>query len=212
MKNKMKIAYMALLALIIWFALGLQFYISTERYLALGWSFIGSIIFILSYFTIQTNILVAVSLTAVLLKPQSAWGRFFSRISVITAVTVYIVIVGLVYTLILKGTAKLEGLFILADNLLHTISPILFVLFWLIFVTKENIKWNQILLWAIFPFSYLIYSLIRGCITGDYPYPFIDAAKIGYKHVAINSAFVLLAFVAISAAFISISRLLKKEQ
>ncbi len=79
MKNKMKIAYMALLALLVWFSICLQFYISTEQYLAQGRTFGGAIVQILSYFTIQNNILVALSLTLILLTPTSAWGVFFQR-------------------------------------------------------------------------------------------------------------------------------------
>lgn len=211
MKNKMRLAYLTLAAIIAWFGLGLQFYISTERYLAEGRTFGGAIIQILSYFTIQINLLAALALTVILITLTSSWGKFFSRISVLTAIAVYISIVGLIYALILKGIWQPQGLFKLADSLLHTVNPIIFIVFWLIFVPKEIIAWKQITLWAIFPFLYLIYSLIRGSITGDYPYGFIDASKISYGQVAINSILVLIAFLAISACFISISRLLKKD-
>jgi hypothetical protein len=210
MKSKMKTACIALLAIIVWFGLVLQFYISTERFLTQGHSVAWAIVQILSFYTIQTNLLIAVALASILLAPASNWGRFFSRVSVLTAIAVYISIVGLVFEFILKGLAKLEGLFILTDFLLHTVSPILFVLFWLIFVPKEIIKWKQILPWAIFPLLYLVYSLIRGAITGLYPYHFINAANIGYKQVAINSFFVLLVFLILSTVFIAISRALNK--
>jgi hypothetical protein len=212
MKNKIKTVYMAVLAIIVWFGLILQFYISTEKYVAEGRSFFGAIIQIISYFTIETNLLIAIALTAILLAPRSSWGKFFSRISVLAAINVYILIVGIVYASVLKGIWKLEGLFKLTDTLLHTISPVLFVLFWLFFVPKGHIKWNQIFLWAIFPLAYLGYSLIRGPISGDYPYPFINADKLGYGQVAINSVFVLLAFLAISACLIFISKLFKKTE
>lgn len=210
MKNKARLTYITLTTLMVWFGLILQFYISTESYMAAGRSFIGSIIQIISFYTIQTNLLIAIALTAILLKPASSWGRFFSKPSVLTAITVYIVIVGLIYAIVLKGIWKPEGLFKLADDLLHTASPILFVVFWLIFVPKGNIKWKQVFPWAIFPFLYLIYSLIRGSITGDYPYNFINANMISYQQIAINSFFVLLAFLGISSIFISIDRFLKR--
>jgi hypothetical protein len=211
MRNKISIAYTALTALIVWFGLILQFYISTEKYIIEGRTFTGAFIQILSYYTIQTNLLIAIALTAFLWKPGSAWGRFFSRTTVLTAIAVYITIVGLIYAFVLKGIWQPEGLFKLADNLLHTVSPVMFVLLWLIFVRKEKIKWNQLFSWAIFPFLYLIYSLIRGAITGDYPYNFINAALISYQQIAINAVLVLLLFLFISACFIAVSRLLKKS-
>ena len=210
MQNKLRLAYITLNALMLWFALGLQFYISTNAYMATGRTFAGAIIQIISFYTIQTNLLIAVGLTAILLKPASAWGRFFSRTSVLTSIAVYIIIVGLIYNVILKSLVQLEGLFKLTDFLLHTVSPIVYLIFWLLFVPKENIKWNQILPWAIFPLLYLVYSLIRGAISGDYPYPFINAAKLGYGQVAVNSVGVLVVFLVLSGVFIGISRVVRK--
>jgi hypothetical protein len=209
MKSKLKSGYITLNALMVWFALILQFSISTKLYITEGRTLAGAFIRILSYYTIQTNLLVAVALTILLLKPASGLGKFFSKTSVSTAIAVYITIVGLVYNFILKGTWKPEGLFKLADILLHTASPVVFVIFWLLFVPKENINWKQIFRWAIFPFLYLIYSLIRGAISGEYPYPFINAAQIGYQQVAVNAVLILIAFLIICAGFIGVNRLLK---
>lgn len=210
MKDKIKLTYIASTALVVWFGLILQFYISIEKYLTEGWTLGGAFVQVISYFTIQTNILVAVALTSLLLKPKSSWGVFFSRISVLTAITVYITIVGLIYAVILKGLWKPEGLFKLADFLLHTLSPILFVVLWFVFLPKGNIKWKQLFLWAIFPIYYLIYSLIRGAFVGLYPYGFIDAGIIGYNQVMINSLMVLIVFLVISSILIAVNNFLKK--
>jgi hypothetical protein len=212
MKNRSVITliYAVFNALIVWFGLALQFYISIERYLALGRTLAGSLVQIFSYFTILSNLLVAIVLTVILIKPNSAAGKFCSRLSVLTATTVYIVIVGLVYNLVLRQIWDPQGLFKLADDLLHTISPLLFLFFWLLFVQKYPLQWKVIFNWAIYPIIYLIYSLLRGVASGLYPYDFIDAKQIGYGQTAINSFFVLLAFLAVSAIFIGITRTSKK--
>lgn len=210
MKDKIKLTYIASTTLVVWSGLILQFYISIEKYLTEGWTLGGAFVQVISYFTIQTNLLVAIALTSLLLKPKSSWGVFFSRISVLTAITVYITIVGLIYAVILKGLWQPQGLFKLADFLLHTLSPILFVVFWLVFLPKGIIKWKQLFLWAIFPIYYLIYSLIRGAFVGLYPYGFIDAGVIGYNHVMINSLMVVIVFVVISSILIAVNNFLKK--
>lgn len=209
MKNTIRLVYIVLTALLIWFGLILQFYISIEKYMSQGRLFINSFIQVFSFFTIQSNLLAAIVLTAVFLKPGK-WKSYFSRVSVITAVTVYMAIVGLIYEVILRGIWQPQGLFKLTDDILHVASPILFVLFWLLFVPRGNIQWKELLLWAIFPLCYLVYSLIRGYFTHDYPYDFINADKLSYPQIAINSFFVLVAFLVISAVFIGISRLFKK--
>lgn len=202
---------MALLAIIVWFGIGLQFNISTKLYLSQGRTFGGAIVQLLSYFTIQNNILVALALTLLLVRPASAWGKFFSRPSVLTAIAVYIAIVGLVYQLILSKQHHYEGLFILADNILHAVCPVLFIMFWLLFVPKDTLKWNNCLYCLIYPLIYLIYILTRGAISALYPYNFIDANKLSYRQITINSVLLMLAFLSVWAAFIAIGKLLKKE-
>ncbi len=211
MLKKLKIAYATLAALIVWGALGLQFYISVQLYMSQGISFAGGVIQVLSFFTILTNILVAVDYTFTAISPNSKPGKFFSSTSTLTATAVYIGIVGFIYNLVLRNQWNPQGWFKVADTLLHTTSPILFVAFWLIFVPKENLKWQLTYKWLLFPFLYLIYCLMRGQITGLYPYFFVDVAKFGYKQTAINCSLVLLAFVSFALVFISISRLLSKE-
>ncbi len=63
-----------------------------------------------SFFTILTNILAAATLLVPLIAPQSSAGRFLARPSVRTAVTGYIIIVGVVYYLLLAGSQPAAGL------------------------------------------------------------------------------------------------------
>jgi hypothetical protein len=87
----------------------------------------------------------------------------------------------------------------------------MFILFWLVFVTKEKLRWILSIKWLRFPFFYLVYSLVRGQVLGIYPYFFMDIGVLGYKQTIINCLFVLLAFVSVSGIFISISRLLSSS-
>ena len=171
----------------------------------------GAIIQILSYFTVLTNILVALAYTFIVVNPNSKTGQFFSRTSTLTAIVVYITIVGCIYNIILSSQWNPQGLFKLADTLLHTVSPILFILFWLVFVPMVKLRWILSIKWLWFPFFYLLYSIIRGQVLGTYPYFFMDIGVLGYKQTIINCLFVLLAFVSVSGIFISISRVLSSS-
>ena len=53
------------------------------------------------------------------------------------------------------------------------------------------------LLWLIYPLVYLCFALNRGALTSRYPYPFIDAGKLGYASALANTAALLVAFVAL---------------
>ncbi|MEP6926981.1 MAG: Pr6Pr family membrane protein [Ginsengibacter sp.] len=190
-----------------WFALAAQFYLIIENRVA---SIPETIIRYFGFFTIVTNIIVALCCTFLVIRSRSSIGKFFSKYSTVTAITVYITIVGIVYNLILRSLWKPQGLAKLVDELLHTIIPLLFILIWIIY-PKAKIKWINIFTWLMFPFIYLIYILIRGTFSGYYPYPFIDVTQLGYSKVFLNSLGMLVVFFVISTIFVGIDRFIKKE-
>ncbi len=169
-----------------------------------GETLAGSIIHLASYFTILTNILVAISLTAVLLIPKTAVGRFFSKIA--TAIAVYITIVSLVYNLVLRPFWSAKGIFKTNDELLHVVVPILYILNWLFLLPKKGLVWKQLPGWLLFPLGYLFYVIIRGAFMGFYPYFFVDAKSYGYAAVALNSFVLLIVFAVFCALYIFIGR------
>ncbi|MEN0053677.1 MAG: Pr6Pr family membrane protein [Mucilaginibacter sp.] len=195
----------------IWFGLILQFCISMPDLLHKGWSLPGALVQFFSFFTIQCNILAGLSLIALLLKPQSWLHNFFSRGYVFTGIILYIIIVGLVYNIILRGIWQPTGLLKLADELLHVVNPLLFIVYWLIFVRKQKLKWSQALNWLWYPFLYLLYVLIRGALTNLYPYPFIDAGKLGYNVIIINSLGLLAVFLLLGLLLVFITRKLSSK-
>ncbi|MBB2146963.1 hypothetical protein GM921_15780 [Pedobacter sp. LMG 31464] len=188
------------LALLTWFAILLQLYLTESSFLNF-----------LSYFTILSNVLVAVCLTFSSLLPTTTFGNYFSSIKVRSAIALYIFIVGLVYNFVLRGIWEPKGWQLVVDNLLHVIVPMLYVLYWLIFIPKGVLKWKDGIVWAYFPLAYLIYSLIRGYFIGWYPYPFLDVSKIGYQKVFINSGFMVIAFVLVGLLLIGISKSFKRK-
>src|ERR1700750_1997514 len=131
--------FLFLLAFVVWFALIGQFYLIIVNRQT---SVIETIIRYFTFFTILTNILVALCCTALLLKQASRWGKFFSKITTQTAIVVNITIVGILYNSILRGMLKLEGMQRVVDELLHLVIPLLFVIYWLIFVPKGRLQWG----------------------------------------------------------------------
>jgi len=189
-----------------WFAIIFQFYLIIVNRIA---SIPETIIRFFNFFTILTNILVALCFTFLLLKPGSKWGRFFARPTVLTALTAYIAVVGIIYNVILRFLWSPQGLQLIVDELLHTVIPIWFILYWFIFVPKETLKWN-ILPWLIYPLIYCVYSLIRGAIFEFYPYPFIDVSVLGYNKVFINIVALVIVFLVTSLLLVGISKLIKR--
>ena len=196
--------YLAIIALLGWYALISQFYINIQSKVA---NTSEIVIRYLSYFTILTNLLVAICCTIIVLNPSSKWGNFFSSQKTLTAITVYILVVGLIYNIILRFIWNPQGLQKIVDELLHSVVPVLFLLLWIFSVKKKTLKWKAFLPWLIYPLTFLVFILIRGAFSGFYPYPFMDVTKLGYQKVFINSLGVTIIFIILSALFIVVANL-----
>ena len=198
--NTPKIIFGTIVSFLTWFSIVFQFYLTT-----------GSIANLFSYFTILCNLLVALSLSFSIFLPKTKIGIYFSSISGQTAIALYIFIVALVYNSVLRGLLLLEGWQILVDNMLHVVIPILYLLYWFFFVPKAYLNWKNGMYWTLFPFLYLIYSLIRGAIVQWYPYPFLNAAKYGYEQVIFNVGIMLLVFFSAGAILIVVNNKIIKK-
>jgi len=194
-------------ALLGWFAIIVEFYLVCSARLANGGSVGGGVIGLLSYFTILTNLLVAVALSVEAAGRPSRTTQFFRRPSVATGIAASIVLVDLAYSLLLRRLAHPQGLRLLSDHLLHDVLPLVYLGYWWRFVASGRFGYSNILRWAIYPLLYFIYALVRGALFDLYPYPFINVDHLGYPRVLINACAILLGFVLISTVLIGLDRL-----
>ncbi|NML65274.1 Pr6Pr family membrane protein [Hymenobacter sp. RP-2-7] len=162
----------------------------------------------LSYFTIISNLAVALSLTLALGWPSTKLGRYAASPASQTAVALYIVVVALVYNTVLRGLLLLAGWSWLADTLLHVVVPVLYVGYWLWFTPRRTLRWAQLGAWLVFPAAYLGYSLLRGPVAQWYPYPFLNVSTLGYAQVLRNSGVVLACFLLVGSGLIALNRAL----
>ena len=137
-----------------------------------------------SYFTVETNILVIATL---LLSAIATAAGNNDRLAILrSATTVYILIVGIGFSLLLS---QVEGLTLTAvpwDNIvLHYIIPVAVLVDFLLDRPKHRASFKKSLVWLLFPILYASYALTRGALTGWYPYPFLDPATKGYGAVAL---------------------------
>jgi hypothetical protein len=161
-----------------------------------------------SYFTIISNILVAMAMTLPWLAPHSRVGRFFLLPAARTAIVAYIIIVAVVYHTMLSRLYHPQGLRLVCDIILHYVMPPLFVLDWLLFVEKHDLSWKLPLPSFALPVVYLIWTALHGAFAGFYPYPFLNVNRIGYEQSLMNVGGLILAFVCLILALVGIGRLL----
>jgi hypothetical protein len=188
-----------------WLAVALQCYLNIDNGLQGNGAVLSNLANFFSFFTIETNIIVALVLTCSL---RERAHPFFTNPSVKAALVVYIIIVGAVYSYLLSHLYTLQGWQVFTNALLHDVIPILYPLYWLLFMEKGFLQWRDPLRWLIFPLAFFIYSMVRGELFGVYPYPFIDVAMIGYVAVACNAAFLAAAFLALGIILTALDRAL----
>ncbi len=189
------------------YALPVQFYLLLK---SPEFTFFSAAVRFFSFFTITTNSIVFISTTMLLFGGKCKINSFFRKCKTITAITVYILIVGIVFNLLLRQIVDLKGHHLIVSEIFHTVVPVLFFFYWLFFVSPEKISFKVILFWLIYPLIYMIYTLLHGFISSFYPYPFIDVTKLGLKTALINGLFVLIAFVILSVILIFISKIRTK--
>jgi len=174
----------ALVAIVCWAGLAVQFSVTYGQ----QQDVLVSLWIIARFFTIITNLILAVTMTLV------ATGRRVPP-NTLGGVTLAILLVGAVYWLLLQGLHTLTGPAAFADLLLHKVSPVLMALWWLLFAPRAKLRWSAPIRWSAYPVAYLLYALARGQFDHKYPYPFLDVGKIGWIQTAINVAGIALGFI-----------------
>jgi hypothetical protein len=148
----------------------------------------------LSFFTIQTNLLAVGALLALTVVRTEERTLMFDIVR--TGVTLYIAITGVVFALLLSGLQEdLDTHIAWVDFVVHKLMPIVVVADWLIDPPRRRLPLRAAAAWLAYPALWLAYTLIRGASIGWYPYPFVDADRLGYGGVLLRSAFLLAGIV-----------------
>ncbi|NMX71757.1 Pr6Pr family membrane protein [Pseudomonas sp. WS 5532] len=201
--------YVATAALAGWTGLAIQQYLIFYSRWEAGASLLGGLINFFSFFTVLTNTLVVVVLSYALVNRESAAKRFFLAPAVSSGIAASIVVVSLAYNLLLRHLWSPTGFQFIADELLHDVMPLLFVIYWWRCVPKGTLHFKHIGGWVIYPLVYFGYVLLRGHLLGQYQYPFIDVDSLGYPQVFVNAGGILAGFVGIALAVVGLDKILK---
>ena len=188
--------FAACIATVAWIGLIVQF---AELYRV--HSAVMSLWMMFAFFTITTNVLVAIVFSSI------ALDRGMLRADwIVAGTTLSILLVGVVNALLLWGLLELSGGSLLVDRLLHVVTPACALLFWIFFARKGGLAWRDPLLWAIYPLAYFAYAIARGVTTGKYAYPFLNVLTLGWSRTALNAFYIAVAFMMCGFAMVWIDR------
>lgn len=157
----------------------------------------------LSYFTVWSNIAVVVVTAATLAGSQ---GRLASA-EAKTAVAVYLTLTGSVYHLLLADLVTMEGPDVYSDYLMHSITPLLYLAYWAIFVRPQPLARSLFARVLLMPLAFISYWMVRGPLVNQYPYFFIDLNTLSVGRVVLNSVGFALVLELLALLFFGLSAL-----
>jgi hypothetical protein len=160
------------------------------------------------YFTLWTNALVAVVCICVA-TGRPARNSKAARI-LVAGSACQIALVGIIYHALLASQWELKGLWVYSDFLVHTFAPIAMVIFWLWAGSHQKLAISDAAWWLVWSGLYTAQALIRGAITGWYPYFFLDAGTLGWPAVAINIVGLTGVFFVSGLVFVGAGRLVAR--
>lgn len=160
--------------------LGLYRYEIAENMLGNNTSAIGRIIDTYSYFTIWSNVIVAIVMTVLAISPANR-GKIFKVLRLDSLVM--ITVTGILYWMLLAAGSQSQGIDRIGNVFDHTITPIVTVVVWLLVGPRNWIRWWMVPAALIIPVIWAAYTLIRGSVINAYPYPFLNVAKYGLPSV-----------------------------
>jgi len=96
----------------------------------------------------------------------------------------------------------------ISNVLLHYVTPAYFVLWWIVLQPKGSLRFTDIPIMLLPTLIWLVWAMVRGAIVGEYPYPILDAQKLGYGAVGINCVFVFAGLLVLYLVVIGLDRAL----
>ncbi|MFT7711643.1 Pr6Pr family membrane protein [Clavibacter tessellarius] len=197
-----------------------QYHVNYAYWISLGIPGIaGKSLDFMLFFTTESNLLGVVVLTIGGLR--LARGKVDASIAWATlrlSSTVYLIITGIVWNLLLRGQPGPPALQLdWANQIVHVAVPIVVLLDWLIAPDRTRLGGGAIGRLIIFPLAWIAVTLGRGPFTGDqvngtatyYPYGFLDpsSSPSGYLSVAEYVVGLTVALCVISGLLIAVTRL-----
>jgi hypothetical protein len=153
---------------------------------------------LVEYFTVDTLLLLTVSTG--LLAMGIGLGRTairelrFIAIAAVCTMTV-------VYATLLGGQAGQNSFHGLTDHALpHYAIPLLAVTGWAVFGPRGWVSRRAVVASVAWPIGWFVVALLRGSLSGYYPYAFMDLRVLGYVHVLANILVVLAIVLGVAAA------------
>lgn len=168
-----------------------------------------------AFFTIQTSLMDVVVL---LVGAWLCWSadrdtRLFTIVRL--CIVAFAVVTCVVYNVLLRDVPGEPGYDwpIWPNEVLHVWAPILLVLDWLFAPGRAVIRVRTALWVLVYPLAWVAFSLVRGVLTGWWPYPFLNpTGSAGWGGVVTYIVGIALFFYVNAVVFATIARVWERTR
>jgi hypothetical protein len=167
---------------------------------SLQWSLLHT----LSYFSVLSNMLIALTCATGALLRDGRLRRWVLQPALRGAGLLYILVTALVYHIVLADQDHLHGLDVLASDLLHDVVPMLYMLGWLWLAPPGGLRWRYLAGWLAFPALYFLWILLLGRLLHAYPYPFLNLTRLGSTLLLRDVVVLAVLFVLLGAVLVAL--------
>ncbi|WP_418969385.1 Pr6Pr family membrane protein [Alloscardovia omnicolens] len=165
----------------------------------------------MSYFTMVSNIVVAVVFTMLALgMRKTAW-----HVALVNTALLMISVTSLVFLVAILPFLHLRGLALLTSPWQHMVVPIAVWIVWAMWGPRDffgGFARGEILLRSyMIPWLWAVWMLAYGAVTHYYPYGFVNVNQLGYASVMVSLCVVMILALFFELLFYWIDRLLMKS-
>lgn len=163
-----------------------------------------------SFFTIWTNLMMALALILPVVAAGTRPGRFAGSEPVRAMVTMFAVVVGLIYHFLLHPFWSPQGWSLFVNLLLHYVMPTAVLLDWMLFTPKGRLGWIDPVKWLVVPVVYGVWTLIHGFASHWWPYGFLNVDTLGAAAVGTFTG-LLIFFLIVGLVIVTIDRVFGRQ-
>jgi hypothetical protein len=169
-----------------------------------------ALVYFWTYFTHLTNL----GLVLVYLGELTGWAwlGWFRRPNTKALMAGFITLVMVFYHVMLAPYYKMEGALAVATFILHYVTPIAYLVWWVLFAGHGTLKFRDIPLMWVPGLVYVAWVLVRGLWAHEYPYDILNPAKFGYGGVAIGTGVIFAAVTIFCCVLVFFDRLLGRKR
>ena len=168
----------------------------------------GRVFDLLSYFTIWSQIVVAITFFA-LYKNQARKDRFTTLL--LPTALMMITITGIMFYALIYPVSPPVGANIVPSFVSHAVVPIISVLTWIAYGPRGFVKIKAIPTYFIIPIIWVVLTHVRGLINGQYPYAVLDVTDIGYTWFFITIVAIIIFGIVLAFIYVAIDKFRAKS-